>query len=84
MGILALALFGWVQIVIAACEPRPPSVPLSVENAAAVEQYEAILEKCRLKGKAEKSYTVYEACADEVDRELCRLHHLRCPLGRPR
>ncbi len=72
-----------VRLVVA-CKPTPPSLPLAIENAAAVEQYEALLEKCRLKGKAEKSYAVYETCADTVDAELCKSYRLRCPFGRMR
>ena len=58
-----------------------PAVVESVENAAAVAQYKALMADCRKKGKAAKDYEVYDACADEVDRMLCRESALRCPDG---
>ncbi len=43
--------------------------------------YKALLSSCRAKGKAAKSYAVYETCADQVDAELCRTRSLRCDGG---
>ncbi len=60
------------------CMPAP-----AVENIAAVNQYEALLEHCRERGKVAGSYAVYEACADAVDRELCNTRGLRCKDGGP-
>lgn len=82
MRILGLALFlfavGCVVGHVAGCKPeyREP-----VENAAAVAQYEALLDDCRKQGKAAKSYQVYEQCADAVDRHLCRESGVRCTDG---
>lgn len=50
----------------------------TVENAAAVAQYKLLLADCKKKGKEAGSYAVYEACADEIDHELCRVRALRC------
>lgn len=58
------------------CAKPPPTT--AFENAAAVAQYKALLVACREKGKAAKSYAVYEACADQVDADLCRTSSLRC------
>jgi hypothetical protein len=54
---------------------------VSVENAAAVAQYKLLLVDCRKQGKEAGSYAVYERCADEVDRTLCRESSLRCKDG---
>lgn len=55
----------------------PPVV--NVENAAALAQYERLLDDCKSRGKDAGSYAVYAACADEVDAHLCKEQHLRCP-----
>ncbi len=61
--------------------PAEPAVVSTIENAAAVAQYTALLEDCRKQGKAAKSYAVYETCADAVDAELCRVRSTRCAGG---
>ncbi len=61
--------------------PVEPAIVERIENAAAVAQYTALLEDCRAKGKAAKSYAVYETCADLVDAELCRTRSVRCAGG---
>jgi hypothetical protein len=73
-----VAVAGWIagMASVAGCQPPP-----SMENAAAVAQYEGLLEHCRQRGKVAGSYAVYEACADAVDRELCSTHGLRCKDG---
>ncbi len=61
------------------CVPREPTTIIqSIENAAAVAQYKGLLDDCRARGKAAKSYAVYEACADAVDAELCRARGSQC------
>lgn len=51
------------------------------ESALTVAAYERELDACKEKGKAAKSYAVYETCAAEVDARLCRERGLRCPDG---
>jgi hypothetical protein len=74
--VLALALF------TLCCKPPPPTFVSQVENAAAVAQYEALLDNCRRQGKATGSFDVYKTCADAVDDALCAQHKLRCPEDR--
>lgn len=75
----ALALFACGMVVghCTGCMP-PPKVVESVENAAAVAQYEALLDDCRKQGRAAGNYLVYETCANAVDDQLCAQHRLRC------
>ena len=49
-----------------------------VENAAAVAQYERLLDECKEKGKDAGSYAVYERCADKVDAVLCTHNRVLC------
>lgn len=81
MKTLAMALFlfalGCCVSHVAGCKPPPQSV----ENAAAVVQYEALLDDCKTKGKVAKSYGVYAECADAVDRKLCAESGVRCVDG---
>lgn len=44
----------------------PPAAKTPLELAG----YKAALDECRVKGKAAKSYEVYEACAEEADRRF--------------
>ncbi len=77
-------LFGLSLVVGIACgcsRPSPQFVQ-NVENAAAVAQYEAMLDDCRAQGKATNSFSVYKSCADAVDDHLCAQHRLRCPEDR--
>jgi len=68
--------------VLAACSGcKDPLAPANVENAAAVAQYEALLQVCRDHGKEAKSYEVYEACAQDVDHTLCVQTGARCVDG---
>ena len=75
---MALALFGWGCVFCHCSAPPPPQVQTEVENAAAVVQYKLLLADCRKKGRAAKSYDVYETCADALDADLCRRKALRC------
>jgi hypothetical protein len=78
-----LALFAMWFIVCHECGCRPtPVLAPTIENAAAVAQYEALLDDCRRQGRAAGSYAVYETCADAVDSHLCAQHRLRCPEDR--
>jgi D-Tyr-tRNAtyr deacylase len=79
---IALLVTVTFTLLMAACKPPPPSFVNQVENAAAVAQYEALLDDCRRQGKATGSFDVYKTCADAVDDELCARHHLRCPEDR--
>lgn len=80
---MALALFALGCLIGhgTGCSPTPKQVAQSVENAAAVAQYEALLAPCRERGKAARDYAVYEACADEVDSHLCEQHGVMCQDG---
>jgi hypothetical protein len=71
----ALALFALGCAGHCACTPAMKN---NVENAAALTQYERLLDDCRAKGKDAGSYAVYSACADQVDAHLCKDHGLRC------
>lgn len=73
-----VAIGAVIADLVLGCE-KPPA--MSVENAAAVVQYEVLLTDCRKRGKAAKSYDVYEACADAVDRQLCIESRVRCVDG---
>jgi hypothetical protein len=75
-SIVVVAGFLVGMVSTAGCQPVPP-----IENAAAVAQYEGLLEHCRQRGKVAGSFAVYEACADAVDRELCNTRGLRCKDG---
>lgn len=78
----AAGLFGMGVANGFACAPPPePNIVESMENAAAVAQYKALLGDCRKKGKAANSLAVYETCADEIDHDLCRRRSLRCDGG---
>lgn len=59
----------------------PPAVVENAENVAAVAQYKLLLVDCKKQGKEAGSYAVYERCAEEVDRKLCRESALRCGDG---
>ncbi len=77
----ALVLFALGCIVehVAGCSPTAQqALAANVENAAAVAQYEALLDDCRKQGRASASYAVYSTCADAVDAHLCAQHRLRC------
>jgi hypothetical protein len=76
--VLFLYAVGFVCGHATGCKPPPAE---SVENAAAVIQYKALLADCRQKGRDHKSYAVYAECADEVDRWLCTTSALRCTDG---
>lgn len=80
-----LALFG-VLCVLGYCQgcKRPPDEPAiveTIENAAAVAQYKALLADCRKAAVDAGSIAVFDRCADEVDVELCRTRALRCEGG---
>jgi hypothetical protein len=79
VGMLVVAVILTVLYHCTGC--LPGAVADNVENAAAVAQYKALLIDCREQGKAAKSYAVYERCADEVDRMLCRQSSVRCADG---
>lgn len=82
MTIVPLVAAGALIAALVACgcdKSLPPAA--NVENAAAVAQYELLLADCRAKGKASKSYDVYEDCKDDVNAELCRTAGLRCKDG---
>lgn len=64
---------------VAGCKPSP--AVQSVENAAAVAQYGALLDECIAKGKDAGSLAVYVGCADGLDRMLCRTNGTRCQDG---
>ncbi len=81
--VLALyAVAAIVSITAQGCKPPPSQVVQNVENAAALAQYEALLDDCRRQGKATNSFAVYKSCADAVDDHLCAEHRLRCPEDR--
>ncbi len=72
--LLALALATVVHFC-SGCGVRPPaerSAPMTAEQSAIVSMYAAELAECRARGKAAKSFAVYEDCADEVDRRYGR------------
>ena len=78
--VFALFALGCIVGHCVACAATPHVVE-NVENAAAVAQYEALLDECRKAGKAAGSYEVYERCADSVDLHLCAERGLRCKEG---
>lgn len=69
------------------CLPQP--VAANLENAAAVAQYKVLLQPCRERARMAReagadpldAYAIYEACADQVDAELCRTSSVRCEGG---
>lgn len=77
-GVVAVA--GVLSIIAAMASCRPEQRE-AVENAAAVAQYEALLDDCKERGKTAGSYAVYEACANAVDRQLCAESGVRCKDG---
>lgn len=79
LGIALLALGCIVGHCTAGCSPSAPVQ--SVENAAAVGQYGALLDQCIAKGKDAGSLAVYVGCADDLDRTLCRTNGTRCQDG---
>ncbi len=81
---LGLYVFGVLGGFVCGCAPALPAEPAvfsTIENGAAVAQYKLLLDDCRAKGKAAKSYATYETCADAVDAELCRARSVRCAGG---
>lgn len=74
----ALCVLGYCQ----GCGPREQAATVQgIENAAAVAQYTKLLDDCKAKGKDAGSYAVYDACADEVDRMICRASGAQCVDG---
>jgi hypothetical protein len=73
----SLFALGWV-VGLGCVHPPAVQVVESVENAAAVAQYKLLLDACRAKGRDAGALAVYEACADEVDAEMCRTKAQRC------
>lgn len=69
----------FILVVLVGC--KDPLAPQSIENAAAVAQYEAMLADCRAQGERTHNYEVYAACADAVDHKLCTENGLRCADG---
>jgi hypothetical protein len=65
--------------IVSRCTACTPAMQHNIENAAALAQYEQLLDQCRAKGKDAGSYAVYSTCADEVDAHLCKEQGLRCP-----
>lgn len=80
--VLFLYAVGFVAGHATGCKPPPPAFVQNVENAAAVAQYEALLDDCRRQGRAANSYRVYETCANAIDDHLCAQYKLRCPEDR--
>ena len=76
---LGLFAFGCLMHLCAGCKDVPPAV--NPENAAAVAQYEGLLDACKEAGKDAGSYAVYAACADDVDARLCRSTGVLCKDG---
>lgn len=84
LAAIVLAFVGCMAALhfCAGCTPPEQQVITeNVENAAAVAQYKALLAECRERGRAARSMAVYDACADQLDAELCRTSALRCTDG---
>ena len=81
LSLAGLVLFLFALAMVVGTSGCTPIVQQSVENAAAVAQYEALLDDCRKQGKAAKDYQVYANCADAVDRRLCAESGVRCVDG---
>ena len=80
--IISIAITILLAAIAQGCA-KPPDVSKSIENAAALAQYERLLDDCKKKGKASRDYEVYERCADAVDADLCKHNMALCKEAAP-
>ncbi len=66
--IFGLFAMGWATGM--GCAPHTKS-PLTIENAAAVAQYDAALAECLKKAKPQRSLDLYIQCEDAVTLHFC-------------
>jgi len=64
-----LALFA-LTMLVSRCAPSPAE-KLTVENAAAVAQFDAALVDCKRKAKAAKDFDVYDECERALAKHFC-------------
>lgn len=66
--VLFLFAVGFVVNLSCGCSPAET---LTVENAAAVAQFDAALVECKRKAKAAKDFDVYDECEQALAKHYC-------------
>lgn len=76
--IISISITLLLALLVQSCTPESKT---ATENAAALLQYERLLDDCKKKGREARSYDVYEKCADGVDADLCKHNRALCKDG---